>query len=194
MTQYNLRPNESIVLKSEKVSNGGMLSSYSDELLLTNQDIIYVSKGIFGNVKNMVRYPINQIKTYEGEPQVSVGKHSSGNSQLEIFFTNSQQRFVFQSFGKREAKKWVDEICKLVTGHSSKRKTLNATSGFFGTDLIGDSVKGTVSSVTSAIGISLGDSGSTKTQTKKCKSCGAPIVGSKGQTVRCQYCDTEQKM
>ena len=49
MVKLNLKPDESIILKSKNISDGGLLSSYTDELILTNYNI-YLSYSILGSI------------------------------------------------------------------------------------------------------------------------------------------------
>lgn len=56
---YKLAPNESILMNSDRISYGGALAAFKDELVLTNQHIILINKGIFGNVKNVQYYNLN---------------------------------------------------------------------------------------------------------------------------------------
>ena len=69
MTKYILQTNESLIMKSERVLYGGVLSTYTNELILTNMNIVLIIKGVFGNSKDIRQYPIDQIKIFNGQPQ-----------------------------------------------------------------------------------------------------------------------------
>lgn len=101
MAKVNLMPNESIILKSTNVAHGGLMAVYTDDLILTNQNIIHVKRGVFGNTKNVKKYPVNQIKIFNGIPQAILGKQRSGNLQLEIYFLNGLECYGFQTFSKK---------------------------------------------------------------------------------------------
>lgn len=193
MAVFNLMPNESIILKSQNVAHGGLMAIHTDELILTTQNIIHVKKGVFGNTKNVKRYAVNQIKTFNGEPQAILGKQRNGSSQLEIYFLNGHECFGFQSMTKKEVVQWINAITKLVTGHESTTVPL----GFAipGTEYLAETIKGTVDTFKNTIGIKSKktDNGvSSEKVTKKCISCSAPLTGNKGQTMHCKYCDTAQ--
>ena len=193
MAKLNLMPNESIILKSNNVAQGGLMAAYTDELILTNQNIIHVKKGVFGNTKNVKRYPVNQIKIFNGEPQAILGKQQNGSPQLEIYFLNGHECFGFQSMTKKEVVQWINAITKLVTGHESTTVPL----GFAipGTEYLAETIKGTVDTFKNTIGIKskkIDNGGSSEKVTKKCISCSAPLTGNKGQTMHCKYCDTDQ--
>lgn len=195
MAKFSLLPNESIILKNESVMHGGFMATYTDELILTNQNIVYVSKGMLGNTKNVQRFPVNQIKMYDGEPQAILGKQQNGMPQLEIYFLNGNESFAFQFSGKKEVAKWINAICKLVTGHESNTVSPSFGSAIIGTEYLAETLKGTVDTFKNAFGIkskATDDSVSSEKATKKCISCSAPLTGTKGQTVHCKYCDTDQ--
>jgi hypothetical protein len=100
------------------VKYGGLMAPYTDELILTDQNIIHISKGLFGNTKKMNKFSLNQIKLYNGEPQVILEKQQNSSTQLEIYFLNGPERFGFNYTSRREGAKWVNEIYKLLTGHN----------------------------------------------------------------------------
>ena len=196
MAKFSLLPNESIILKTERVKHGGMFAIYTDDLILTSQNLVVVCKGTFGNTKDVVRYPLNQIKMNNGEPQALLGTAQNGTPQLEVYFLNGQQEaFGFQSMGKKEITQWINAICKAVTGHESS--TMSTTSAFAipGTKYLAETLKGTVDTFKDTFGIKSKQQGaepSAKRVSKKCISCSAPLIGVKGQTVQCKYCDTKQ--
>jgi hypothetical protein len=101
---------------------------------------------------------------------------------------------------KKEIWKWIKAINIAVTGNE-----LDDDQGEIGHD---DSLLGAFREIGTGLkeafwGPSEGER-STKTGivksvtpekiARKCTSCGAPISGTKGQIVRCQYCDTEQRL
>lgn len=193
MVKVNLMPNESIILKSTNVMHGGLMAVYADELILTNLNIIHVKKGIFGNTKNVKKYPVNQIKIFNGQPQAMLGKQRNGSPQLEIYFLHGLECFGFQSLPKKEVVKWIKAISHLVTGQEST----TVPSGFAipGTEYLSETIKGTVDTFKNTFGINSKkiDNGiSFEMVTKKCISCSAPLIGEKRQTIHCKYCDTDQ--
>lgn len=193
MVKVNLMPNESIILKSENIAHGGLFAINTDELILTNRNIIHVKKGVLGNTKNIKKYPVNQIKIFNGEPQAIIGKHHNGSPQLEIYFQNGHECFRFQSWTNKEVVKWINCISNLVKGHESNA----VPNGFVipGTEYLSGTIKGTVDTFknTFAIKTKQNDNGVLSEKVaKKCISCSAPLIGEKRQTIQCHYCDTEQ--
>jgi hypothetical protein len=206
MTQeYRLMPNESIILKESGIAHDRAMATSSDELMLTNLNIIYTQKGMLGNTKNIIQYPLNQIKKFNGTPQVIMGKMSNGYLGLEIYFINgSVERFNFYSFDKKKINRWVDAIytamgCDIET-RSDNSKSIIAEGSLAGTvKEVGGQFINAGSELLGAIGINLPEKKSTVNQnkesvTKKCVSCSAPLIGYKGQLVKCKYCDTKQTL
>ncbi|WP_341201115.1 hypothetical protein [Planomicrobium okeanokoites] len=193
MVKVNLMPNESIILKSEKVAHGGLLAINTDELILTNQNIIHVKKGVFGNTKNVEKYPVNQIKIFNGEPQAILGKQRNGSPQLEIYFLTGHECFRFQSLTNREVVRWTNAISNLIRGHEST--TVPAGFAIPGTEYLSETIKGTVDTFKNTLGIKskkIDNGVSSEKVIKKCISCSAPLIGEKRQTIHCKYCDTDQ--
>lgn len=196
MVKYNLEPNESILMQRTGVlrETGTLMKLYTDELILTNKNIIWVSKGMFGNTKGVQKYPLNQVKVIGGEAQAFVGKSSNGMPNLQVYFINGQEVFQFQSFSKRGIAKWVNEISKVLTGHESTRGSLTSQSAIPGKEYLAETLKDTVGVFKDSFGMkskNVPDAVPEKV-TKKCIGCMAPLTDTKEQSVLCRYCDTVQ--
>lgn len=190
-----LQPNEGIIFQSDNVRHGSSVwASSNDELILTNINIIYVAKNAFGKVKNIQKYPLNQLKVVNGQPQVMMGKNSQGGPQLQFYFRNGQESFEFSHFGRKEISKWIDGIYQAVTGNpvpATDRKNFMAIPG---TEQVVGTVKDTIGAFKDALGLKSKGNFETGNVTVKCIGCMAPLSGAKGETVRCKYCDTEQTL
>ena len=121
---YQLLPHEYMVMNSDHVSFGKNGLS-TDELILTNLHLIYIKKGLWGGKKDQVTIPINQIKIFEGKPQVSVTK-TNGVKRLEIYYNSGQAIFAFNN--TKDTDKWARNIIKLISGDTSNFETLGAVS------------------------------------------------------------------
>ena len=87
---------DEVILKQDTCmthDRGGMFDSTVDELVLTNQTLIVVHKGVFGGVKEVCRFPLNQIKMVNGAPQAVLGRSSSGENQLHVYFVSGVEAF-----------------------------------------------------------------------------------------------------
>lgn len=205
--KIDLAHNEVIILHEEDVAHGGITASNSDELYLTNTRIICVNKGTFGKIKNKYSYPLNQIKKYQEKPQAKL-REIEETPVLEVNLFSGVEYFCFADEEKETVQKWVNEISILLTGEpasfeedSSKRKqddvfrySLLGTFAEIGKEykkIIGIKSKSDNRDPVSSDKRS--DDNHTRV-TKKCISCSAPLVGIKGQNVRCKYCDTNQTL
>jgi len=189
-TEYQLLPNETIIMKSEQVYRGNV----SGELVLTNLNLIHITtKGAFKKAYITQQYPINQIK------QALLGK----NGNIDIYFMNGQELFRFWNSdtlfsdkkAEKEAIKWVSAVNQLVTGEDVEIN-VSAKTAIPGTEMIADALGGTVDAFKGALGFKSKKSSieSIEKTAKKCSSCGAMVSGKKGQIVRCSYCDADQQL
>ena len=183
---YQLLPHEYMVMNSDHVSFGknGLAT---DELILTNLHLIHIKKGFWGGKKDQVTIPINQIKIFEGKPQVSVTK-SNGMKRLEIYYNGGQVIFSFSN--TKDTEKWATNIIKLISGDTSNFATLGDNS-LFGAEILAETLKDTFDTFKAGLGIK--DSEPEKLSTK-CSFCGAPLSGTVKQTVKCSFCDMEQTL
>jgi len=196
MVNYNLEPNESIVIQSTGVrcEGGGLMTWYTDELILTNMNIIHVSKGMFGNTKRVQKYPLNQVKIINGETQAIMGKSSNGMSDLQIYFVNGQLAFRFQSSDNKEIVKYVNEISKVLIGKESLRSSVVNQFAIPGAGIVAETLKDTINVFKGTFGIKSKSKAADEPVkvTKKCIGCMTPLTGTKDQSIRCRYCDTDQ--
>jgi hypothetical protein len=108
--KFDLQPGECILLKASCVRHG-FWSAFTDELVLTNQSIIHVSLGLFGNVKGVVRYQLSNIT------QTIIGEAQNGGKQLEVYHNGKMEDFAFQS-GNRTLKVWSMAIADRFSENS----------------------------------------------------------------------------
>ena len=200
-----LMPNESIILQEVSVAHGGVMAIYTDELYLTNLNLICVSKGMFGNTKKTFKYPLNQIKMYNGKPQAVMGKLSNGTACLDIYFLNGTESFNFQSANKKKINAWIEAISN-VLGRGNGQTDYPDDSEYDDDETVigafkevGEEFKEVGKELFGAFGIKTkkptkNATAETGKISKKCMSCSAPLTGNKGQVVKCRYCDTEQTL
>lgn len=176
------------------------MSDYTDELVLTNLQLIHVEHGIFGKVKGMRKIPLNHIRVAGNRAQVICGKNpEDGAYELQIFMKNGEQD-AFQFRGrKRTINEWVNEICLAATGVVPEPR---------GETTIMDGLKGmAISAIKDALNIEdapaptrapVPEASFTPVEkektTNQCIGCGAPLTGYVGDVIRCEYCDILQKL
>lgn len=191
MSNLNLQSNESIILQKDAVYHGNEMV----ELYLTNLNIIYALKGIFGNVKKIQKLPLNQIKIVNGRVQAFLGNESkNGRLQLQLYFINGVEIFGFQKNEKREISTWINNISQILTGEALQDTTGKNIMAIPGTEYIAETVKDTIGAFKDTLGIKGKRNQKPENATIKCIGCMAPLSGTKGQTVRCKYCDTDNTL
>ncbi|MGW6175299.1 hypothetical protein ACWF5H_17565 [Arthrobacter sp. NPDC055138] len=188
--KYNLQPNEVVLLKDERVMHGGFLSAYTDELMLTNLNLVLLRKGMFGNSKGVLTFPVNQIKVHNQQAQAVIGKATNGSDLLEVYFLNGQEKFAFQSGGKRKLNEWISKINYAVTG---EEVSVQQGSGMAlpGAEMVAGVLKDTLGVFKSKLG---SKSEAPVKVAGKCRGCGAPVAGFQGQAVTCEYCGSAQQL
>lgn len=191
MANYNLQPNEVILLKDESVRHGGgSLANYSDELILTNLNLVLVKKGMFGKSKGIHTYPLNQVKVYNHEAQARIGNTRNG-AVLEVYFLNGEEQFAFQNGGKKKVLDWAAKINEAVTGQSASQVVGGPSKALPGTELVAGMLKDTLNAFKSKRGST---SDAPATVAAKCSACGAPVAGRQGQSITCEYCGSAQQL
>lgn len=200
MAKYQLQSNEGVVLQETGIcyEPNKLSTAYTDELILTNLNLIHVRKGIFMGTKDVRYIPLNQVKVIGGKCQALVGKAQNGHAILQIYTQQGTEEFAFRSKAKKNAGIWANEISRLVTGRDSENalESQDAPEYDFEDTVVGQ-LKDAFGEVGAAFGIGFGKSGqqqksSVERVSTKCSGCHAPITGVKGKAAVCKYCDTEQ--
>ena len=216
MTKIDLQPNEAIILRDSEMKHdrGGRFDSELDELVLTNQALIVVHKNIFGNVKDIQRYALDQVTIANNSPQVVIGMSQNNERQLHVYFRHGIEAFTLGDADEdsdagileflltpmadkenRNLHNWRSAISQAVLGLPH-----NAQIGVSQAQQTPAPVQAPASSTaptptpTAAPAPAVVASAPTTHTTKKCIGCMAPLSGIQGQKVICKYCDTEQAL
>jgi hypothetical protein len=197
----------------------GFWDDFGNEIMLTNLNFVWTSVVFFGFRKEIHKYPLDQIKVFNGRTQVFLGEHIENKSPvLEVYFTNGQvESFGFQvseKEAKKEIWKWIKAINVAVTGNElDDEEEVKPDDSLFGRlREIGTQLKETFfappktergakpSVVKSANPEPIKpESVTPKPATsekvdKKCGICGAPVSGLKDEIVQCPFCDADQQL
>ena len=200
MAKYKLQPNEGVELQETGIcyEPNKLYTAYTDELILTNLNLIHVCKGVFMGTKGVRYIPLNQVKVIGGKCQALVGKAQNGTAILQIYTQQGTEEFAFRTNAKKNAGIWANEISRLVTGRDSENalESQDALEYDFKDTVVGQ-LKDAFDEVGAAFGFGFGKLGqqqksSVERVSTKCSGCHAPITGVKGKTAVCKYCDTEQ--
>ena len=185
MNDYMLEPDESIIIKKDVYVDSPGLSFASHEFVLTDRNIIIVTKGARNTVRDLRKYRLSDFKTYGNNPSIIADFNS-----LELYFHNDSLKMQFLS--RREARRIKDAIEK-VYNNEEVSVTDKGSNALPGTELVAETVRDTFDTVKGTLGIDR-KMPFLKEQTvnKKCPFCGAPLSGTRNRKVKCSYCDTEQ--
>lgn len=107
MKNYELKTDEVVLYKGDIMQRNTYTTS---QIILTNYNIIFDSD-INQDVVVTESYPIEEVKMYNGEPQIK----TKGNI-VEIYFITTEKEFQFIS--KLELIKFINTAKKLLTGKS----------------------------------------------------------------------------
>ena len=197
MTEFELKPDEYILLRSEQVTRSrlnpltgsqvdgisrAVMGGSNVEIVLTNRAIACITKTMFGRVKSIERLPLADIKVIDGRPRVTANK-----ATLEVSFPNRQETFQF--YNKSDVKNWERSIFNLLTGnvddlHEPQHKAIP------GSTYVAETLKGTFDTFKHTF--KSRSSGAGENISRFCTSCGASVSGRVEQIVRCQHCGNDQ--
>ena len=178
MAVYDLGLDEVVIMQESNVFSGGS----NVTLILTNQNLIEVTKGFWGSDKGSNKYPLLNLKEYNGKPNVLVGKGPNGKTRLELYFTGYEKYYSFQ--GMLAERKWAGAIEKAYKACVAEQKKCEKPKLDVGT--IFAPIKGTLESAKHAV---IPKTKEPKTKMVKCPRCGAELTGEKGKEVKCSYCE-----
>jgi len=78
MSEFSLLPGEEVIRRNDETAIGGPgrinLGIRKDSLILTNQSLICIKRGLLGKVKDVKRYSLSDIIIANGKPQVQSGR------------------------------------------------------------------------------------------------------------------------
>lgn len=185
MIDYNLESDEAVILQSNNVScTTKKIGSFSDELILTNKNIIYVHIGLFGKPKYIKKYSLEYVKMYNGKPQVLINQCKDGYYEMQIYTVDGQVSFRFVKNEKKQISLWIDKITELKV----KGEARVNNKGIKGVSVIKNMVE-----LLKETKESLDDS-FIKKIVVNCPKCGAQIEGVKKQNILCEYCGNKIKL
>ena len=156
MENYDLEENEVVLYKG----NVSLTKQKGiTELILTNINFVLITKHkkLFSKEQvNVETYPIEEIKYYNGVPQVI-----KKGRLIELYFLNDETEFSFDS--RNEARKFMNAALNLLTnkttferGAEKVKNTISMIDNTFGIDSVGlttSAVKnGVVGKTTNVIG------------------------------------------
>ena len=178
--ELQLNPGETVIMTQTDIKYGKGPGAQKNELTLTNQSLILTKKSFFGKVKDVTRYPLEDVVITGGQAQVRVSKPDIVSAALDVYFKTGRERFGFT--WEDDVKDWANAINTLLTGQSDLYKKSDWMEGI--SDMA-DSLYNVSKKVRKTFGIK-----STEKVSGTCSACGASLTGTAGESVRCPYCGT----
>ena len=139
VARYELRADEAVLIQSESVKRRDGKRGGQDELVLTNLHLIVLDRGVLGKAEPEY-LSLSQVKVIDGRPQALVTKSRDGHHQLEVFFLQRHEVFIFESGGKRAAIKWADAVSAAVNGKGAETQS-RANLAIPGTELVVETIR-----------------------------------------------------
>ena len=194
--EYNLHPNEAVIMKTDNISRDDGFKSYIYELTLTNLNLILVKKGAWREkVLDVLYFPVNSIRSYDGKASIILSKDKM-YPKMEIHFQSGVEVISFEK--RKEAELWVDNINRLLTGGELVPNNAD-NNAIPGTEFVAGTLKGTIDTFKGVFGIKSNSTAIVATEeaviperivicdycgektaitprsAAKCRGCGAPI-------------------
>ncbi|MDO4188456.1 MAG: hypothetical protein Q4D29_05635 [Lachnospiraceae bacterium] len=191
MEDLGLSFDEAIILENEKVKRGtNLISNYTNKLVLTNRNLIYVEYNMLRKPKNIEKMPLNTIRTYNGRAQVSAKREVSGYVSLDVYFNNGPEKFIFLTMTTKEPQKWVESINSIINGVAVSMN-IGKSAVESATEMVADSIASIAGTFTTAFNKRMNKG---KMETTECPSCTASVKGQAGTVVVCPYCGRQIKL
>lgn len=187
MININLEFNETVIVKCEDIHfDTTSKSKGRADVLLTNMRVVVISKGIFGKVKETLFFPMEDIKRYNGKPQVKYSE-KDGQALIDLYTTRMQIELKFDSDKKKEAKSFVYEMNKLLCSDEDfeEWKKENKLLAMTTPEEVVKTIVGTIGSIKDSIIPPVPGS-------SVCNKCGGLIQGYVGKPGKCTFCGNQQ--
>ena len=179
MNNYDLQFDEVIMHEGRyTIETSDRKGKGSQDIAITNKNIIILIKGFFGGVKEIKKYPISSVKQFDGKAALRFDEKLLDGGTLSISLMNCEMRISFAQEEKKAGKDIANTINKLVTG-SDENIIQNTVPGM---DVIADTLKGTFEVFKKTFSTPQGK------KTIVCSGCNADVVGTVGSVITCQYC------
>lgn len=196
MTDLNLEPGEYAVASLTAVSING--SASTTDLVLTNKNLLIMSKTVFGRTKGVKKHRIDQIPVINGQAQLRIEKFDT-YKQFTIQLKTGEQLQVISAQNEDYAG-FGSQINQLLTGTPAIPAEINRT--------VAGHMAETLQNAFAALDPRTYFGGKKSSEpsgqqqmaqtpqstSRQCIGCHVPLSGYTGQVVTCEYCDTEQRL
>ena len=172
--ELKLLPDEEVIKRGGAVGHGRGLKN--GELILTNKNLIFLRKNIFGKTKRILTFPLSEIRVANGQVQAKVGKTDFMSCSLDVYFQSGLERFPIA--WESDAQDWADSITETITGVPVKKRE---DAWLEETLALADYAAGVINHFRRALGAK-------DRLSAPCPGCGASLKGISGETTKCPYC------
>ena len=185
MIDYGLRPDEAFVCECENVMSRKSQLNMLDEkgmLVLTDKNILWITKGLFNRIKEIKRYSLSNVKVYRNKAQVFLKMEKNSAPNITVFFCDGQ--ISLDMSDKDKAIDMANHINKLVMKND---EDIFAKRTLPGAEFIAETLKGTAIKVRDIFDFGNNEP-RRESAVRNCTRCGAYVSGIKGTTVKCENC------
>ena len=194
MMSINLLSNEGIVEQFDRVGcESPDFKGYEcGELILTTVNLVFTYtqiKMFAKDVEHTFSWPLRDIKVVQGKPQLIIDQGDA--HQCDIMLRHG--KLELRMYSHVDLVKLANGVNKLITG--SDEDIVGAPKTFISgiASMLSDAGR----EVTEAFGMrnpaKSGNTGS-KTVSRCCAGCGAPLHGRQGTSVTCEYCSRSEQL
>ena len=194
MHSIDLLPNEGVIAQFDNVGceSPDFKGFERGELTLTNMSLVFTYtqiKMFAKDVEHTFSWPLRDIKVVQGKPQLIIDKGDA--HQCDILLRKGKLELRMDSHA--DLMTLANGVNKLITG--SDEDIVGAPKTFISgiASMLSDAGR----EVTEAFGMrnpeKSGNTGS-KTVSRCCAGCGAPLHGRQGTSVTCEYCSRSEQL
>lgn len=199
MNDYNLTPDEFVIMKEASPTLAGARKQRLDEVVLTNLSLILVmsvQEGLFKRTRYVKRLPLATLRRSEAGPQALACK-LDGMWWVQASFADDTVSFSLADNAKSTAQRWAEGIRLAASGDVAAIRTASTLPPELAD--IASGAKDVISSLFAgaAAGTPEAPAAADKPSafvTQRCIGCHAPLSGKRGSMVTCPYCDTKQTL
>jgi hypothetical protein len=185
MPDLELNADEYEVMRSEQIRYGGAMANYTSDLVLTNQHILLIRRGVFGGAKKAERFPLRDVKVVQDRPQ-AIARDDS----LEVHFVDRQEVFGFVPRRKKEIKVWATNISNLLVGDEDAVRGVK-DKALPGAEYLAEAARDTLDALKRPFRSAPHRA---EKVARSCTSCATLISGRVGRVVQCPSCGSDKKL
>ncbi len=188
MIDVKLDFDETVLVKFEDVhfeTSAG--TKGKGDIFVSNKRMVLTRESLFGKTKETLSFPISELKTYNGRPQIRYNDNPGQNPTVDIYTTRMQIEVTFEAAQRRDAKWFVYQVHQNLCSEEEFAKWDAETNFFPARDPVNvaERIGGTIGTVLNAMMPQIPG-------TSNCSKCGSLVHGIIGRSAKCEFCGNEQ--